>query len=114
MPYLDVGEEALCSEMRLRWFFIVVMLAMTACVQHGEIPGDKVRAMCEQTVKAYPAATLQDVYKTCYQDFFGANTSSVTADMCLLPFSSSPLSSRLQAIPLRCFSSLCRFICCTN
>ena len=28
--------------------------------------------MCEQIAGTYPAATLQDVYKTCYQDFFGA------------------------------------------
>ena len=27
--------------------------------------------MCEQIAEQYPAATLQDVYKTCYQDFFG-------------------------------------------
>ena len=28
--------------------------------------------MCEQMVAQYPEANLQDVYKTCYQDFFGA------------------------------------------
>lgn len=31
-----------------------------------------VRAMCEHIQAQYPAATLQDIYKTCYQDFFGA------------------------------------------
>jgi len=30
------------------------------------------QTMCEQIVRRYPEATLQDVYKTCYQDFFGA------------------------------------------
>lgn len=28
--------------------------------------------MCEEIATRYPAATLQDVYKTCYQDYFGA------------------------------------------
>lgn len=28
--------------------------------------------MCEELYKHYPVATLQDIYKTCYQDFFGA------------------------------------------
>jgi len=45
---------------------------MTACVQRGNLPKDAVRTMCEQIAGMYPAATLQDVYKTCYQDFFGA------------------------------------------
>ena len=45
---------------------------MTACVQRGNLPKDEVRTMCEQIAGMYPAATLQDVYKTCYQDFFGA------------------------------------------
>ena len=31
-----------------------------------------IRTMCEQITRAYPKATLQDVYKTCFQDFFGA------------------------------------------
>ena len=31
-----------------------------------------VRQMCTELAARYPAATLQDVYKTCYQDEFGA------------------------------------------
>ena len=31
-----------------------------------------IRMMCENIHAAYPLATLQDIYKTCYQDFFGA------------------------------------------
>lgn len=31
-----------------------------------------IRAMCMAIHEDYPLATLQDVYKTCYQDFFGA------------------------------------------
>ena len=53
-------------------FYLLLLLAMTACVQRGNIPTDAVRAMCVQIAEAYPAATLQDVYKTCYQDYFGA------------------------------------------
>lgn len=52
--------------------FLWGMVSLTACVQRGEIPIDEVRALCEQIAEHYPAATLQDVYKTCYQDFFGA------------------------------------------
>lgn len=36
------------------------------------IPEDSVRSLCEYMVTVYPKATLQDLYKTCYQDFFGA------------------------------------------
>ena len=36
------------------------------------IPEDSVRSLCEYMVTVYPQATLQDLYKTCYQDFFGA------------------------------------------
>lgn len=32
----------------------------------------KIRQMCEYINESYPLATLQDIYKTCYQDFFGA------------------------------------------
>lgn len=31
-----------------------------------------IRHMCQYIHNHYPLATLQDVYKTCYQDFFGA------------------------------------------
>lgn len=31
-----------------------------------------IRQMCEEMREQYPAATLQDVYKTCYQDYFGS------------------------------------------
>ena len=51
---------------------MLVMVVMTACMLRVNIPRDQVRVMCEQIVEQYPAATLQDVYKTCYQDFFGA------------------------------------------
>ena len=31
-----------------------------------------IRLMCQEIHENYPMATLQDIYKTCYQDFFGA------------------------------------------
>ncbi len=31
-----------------------------------------IRDLCTYMVENYPKATLQDVYKTCYQDYFGA------------------------------------------
>ena len=31
-----------------------------------------IREMCQHIHNQYPMATLQDIYKTCYQDFFGA------------------------------------------
>lgn len=31
-----------------------------------------IRRMCSEIHTNYPLATLQDIYKTCYQDFFGA------------------------------------------
>ena len=31
-----------------------------------------IRELCFYMVRNYPMATLQDIYKTCYQDFFGA------------------------------------------
>lgn len=45
-------------------------LSLAACT-HGNVPREEVRTMCKQIAEKYPAATLQDVYKTCYQDFFG-------------------------------------------
>lgn len=33
---------------------------------------DAIRQMCWKIRLEYPKATLQDVYKTCYQDYFGA------------------------------------------
>lgn len=35
------------------------------------VPLAAVQQLCEDMVNRYPAATLQDLYKTCYQDFFG-------------------------------------------
>ena len=52
---------------------IVLLLAATALL-FSSCNQDKkaIRQMCEEMHAQYPSATLQDVYKTCYQDFFGA------------------------------------------
>ena len=49
---------------------IVVMLA--ACVTKKPNEEEAIRSMCEERAQRYPQATLQDIYKTCFQDFFGA------------------------------------------
>ena len=54
---------------------IILALAvamLVACAQTENVPEKAVRELCEQMVHVYPQATLQDLYKTCYQDFFGA------------------------------------------
>lgn len=48
----------------------MIISFLTACDCNNE---DKaIRQMCEEIHEQYPMATLQDVYKTCYQDYFGA------------------------------------------
>ena len=38
----------------------------------GDSNEKNIRQMCQYIHTQYPLATLQDIYKTCYQDFFGA------------------------------------------
>lgn len=53
-------------------FFLLVggmaVFLLTACNNED----NAIRQMCEEIHEQYPMATLQDVYKTCYQDYFGA------------------------------------------
>ena len=52
----------------------LALLSFTACAHRNtcpKVPEDAVRELCEYMVNVYPEATLQDIYKTCYQDFFG-------------------------------------------
>lgn len=42
---------------------------MSSC---GNSNDKAIREMCQYIHNQYPLATLQDIYKTCYQDFFGA------------------------------------------
>lgn len=53
-------------------FIFLLPFTLLACSRTNSFPETAVRSMCEQIVEQYPEANLQDVYKTCYQDFFGA------------------------------------------
>lgn len=58
--------------MRQLLTLVLAALSLIACTQKTIVPEDSVRELCEYTISTYPQATLQDLYKTCYQDFFGA------------------------------------------
>lgn len=54
---------------------IIVVLLMTVCMvalQACQSEKRAIRRMCENVHKQYPQADLQDIYKTCYQDYFGS------------------------------------------
>lgn len=55
-------------------FFVIVWFCALTYAQGDSplVPEDAVRQMCKEICAHYPKATLQDIYKTCYQDFFGA------------------------------------------
>lgn len=58
----------------MRWKIfrpLALALLLTLATSCDSEVGD-IGLMCEEIATRYPAATLQDVYKTCYQDFFGA------------------------------------------
>lgn len=42
------------------------------CLESCNNDSKAIRRMCEEMRERYPAATLQDIYKTCYQDYFGS------------------------------------------
>lgn len=63
----------LMSRNRIKSIFFVIVggiavSLLTACNNENKA----IRQMCEEIHAQYPLATLQDVYKTCYQDYFGA------------------------------------------
>lgn len=53
-------------------FIFLLLLTLTACSHDYSFSQRAVRDICELMLIQYPEANLQDVYKTCYQDFFGA------------------------------------------
>ena len=59
------------SNMKKLITLALAVLALTACTKQTKVPEEDVRTLCEYMVTTYPQATLQDLYKTCYQDFFG-------------------------------------------
>lgn len=58
--------------MKQFFLFICAAVMLVACVAKQPTEEAAIRSMCEEIAKNYPQATLQDVYKTCFQDFFGA------------------------------------------
>ena len=65
--------------------------------------GQAIRIMCEDIHEHYPVATLQDIYKTCYQDFFGAEhlmTDTAAARIYLQTELSACSDEDLSAMPM--------------
>ena len=58
--------------MKKIFLFVYVAVVLAACMAKKPTEEQAIRSMCEEIVQRYPQATLQDVYKTCFQDFFGA------------------------------------------
>ena len=58
--------------MKKIFLFVYVAVMLAACVAKKPTEEQAIRSMCKEIVQRYPQATLQDVYKTCFQDFFGA------------------------------------------
>ena len=59
--------------MKKIFLFVCVAVVLAACAAQKPTEEQAIRTMCEEIVQRYPQATLQDVYKTCFQDFFGPN-----------------------------------------
>ena len=60
------------SKSHFRVAFAVLTALLVACTSSPKSEEQAIRTMCTQIAERYPSATLQDVYKTCFQDFFGA------------------------------------------
>lgn len=58
--------------MRTHILHILAVAALLIFATSCDNEERNIRRMCEEISEKYPNATLQDVYKTCYQDFFGA------------------------------------------
>lgn len=50
----------------------ILSLCLFSCRPQQDTTRQQIHDMVEQIHLTYPAATLQDVYKTCYQDYWGA------------------------------------------
>jgi hypothetical protein len=60
------------SKSHFRVAFVVLTSLLMACSTAPDSEENAIRTMCTEIAELYPQATLQDVYKTCFQDFFGA------------------------------------------
>lgn len=56
----------------MRTFRYLIIFFMALLMSSCKNDDRAIRRMCEEMSSHYPLATLQDIYKTCYQDFFGA------------------------------------------
>jgi len=60
----------------MRKYLLFILLALSCLTVHLQADEAReqaaIRDFCAELISRYPAATLQDIYKTCYQDFFGA------------------------------------------
>ena len=62
----------LSNDMKTTTYRILIAIFVLAFATSCNNEEKDIQRMCEEMAKQYPASTLQDVYKTCYQDFFGA------------------------------------------
>ena len=69
--------------MRKRIIFALAVLSLIACAPKKTVPEEAVWTLCADMVSTYPQATLQDLYKTCYQDFFGPGHMVTDSDAAL-------------------------------
>lgn len=60
------------SKSHFRVAFAVLTSLLMACTTAPDNEEKAIRTMCMEIAEHYPQATLQDLYKTCFQDFFGA------------------------------------------
>lgn len=51
---------------------LIMGISSFLMISCGNSDEKNIRQMCQYIHNQYPLATLQDIYKTCYQDFFGA------------------------------------------
>ena len=58
--------------MKKIFLFVSAAVMLAECVTKKPNEEAAIRSMCEEIAQRYPQATLQDIYKTCFQDFFGA------------------------------------------
>ena len=59
--------------MRMKNIVFVLMANLcTVLLFSCQSESGAIRRMCENVHKQYPQADLQDIYKTCYQDYFGS------------------------------------------
>lgn len=58
----------------MKKFLAVLIMGISSflMISCGNSDEKNIRQMCQYIHNQYPLATLQDIYKTCYQDFFGA------------------------------------------